>query len=623
MLRTIASATSVENLRKEAKRWLGALRAHDAEARARLERAWPGAPASPVLRDVQHALALEHGCTSWIALARAAAPHAYQRVADDLLLAFNERSEAALQRLNAHYRRAHTFDDLAADIWRRVYSFRERRADPDNALRPDEAQTLVAQDVGFASWDALLRASTTGAKQVPPHLVDEENRVAPARQLRDAEWDAFIEAVSHRHVTAVGGGGWMTDAVLARIADLDHVTALSIDGSRQITDEGLRHLARMPQLEYLNLTGGRLTDRGLEVLRHLPNLRRFEMTWTREVTDAGLSNLQSCDRLEHVDVMGTFTGDAVVEALLGKPALHVFKSGRQVTDAGLQLLGDIPLLKRYDAARPGELLIDGPVTNAGVASLRRLDGIAALDLFWHATAVTSAAFAPLVDLPHLASIGADGALSDDVAMRHYASMPRLRKLRAQDTPASDAGFAALARSTTLEQLWTGRDPIALADRGFAALTRMPALASLGVSCRNVSDAALASLTACAGLRELTSIDFTDSGFRHVGGCPRLTHLSCMYCRETTDAATEHVAALQLTSYYAGLTRITDRSLEILAGMASLEAVELYECAGITDAGLGFLARLPRLRDVRLSGLVGVTYEGTRVFPPGVRVRYVA
>ena len=47
----------------------------------------------------------------------------------------------------------------------------------------------------------------------------------------------------------------------------------------------------------------------------------------------------------------------------------------------------------------------------------------------------------------------------------------------------------------------------------------------------------------------------------------------MYCRDTTDTATEHIAALRLRYYYAGLTLITDRSLEILGRMTSLEQVE--------------------------------------------------
>jgi ankyrin repeat protein len=65
--------SSVHNLRKEAKRWLKALRANDAEARARLTRAWPAAPRQPGLRDIQHALAREHGHENWTAFKAALA----------------------------------------------------------------------------------------------------------------------------------------------------------------------------------------------------------------------------------------------------------------------------------------------------------------------------------------------------------------------------------------------------------------------------------------------------------------------------------------------------------------------------------------------------------------------
>jgi hypothetical protein len=70
-----------------------------------------------------------------------------------------------------------------------------------------------------------------------------------------------------------------------------------------------------------------------------------------------------------------------------------------------------------------------------------------------------------------------------------------------------------------------------------------------------------------------------------------------------------------------LGRVTDRSLEILGSMESLEQVDLYECLKVTDAGLPFLARLPKLREVRLDALPGVTLEGTKVFGLGVHVYY--
>ena len=56
-------------------------------------------------------------------------------------------------------------------------------------------------------------------------------------------------------------------------------------------------------------------------------------------------------------------------------------------------------------------------------------------------------------------------------------------------------------------------------------------------------------------------------------------------------------------------------------MDSLEQVELYECQSVTDAGLPFLARLPRLKEVHLDGLPNVTLTGTSVFPARVRVKH--
>jgi hypothetical protein len=626
----------MDTLRKEAKRWLKALRANDADARARLDRAYPHAPASPVLRDVQHALARERGYENWLAMKQALEHPApvstpplsrqeYDRLAQDYVLAYDTQDAAALQRLNDHYQRAFTVDDLFAEIWRRVYAFRQRSSQvPRNFLQPDEAQTLVAQNAGFGSWDALMASLVTGASPIPPYSIDSQRHaIAPRRMLTDGEWDQLIAVMKERRISGLFASGLMTDALIARIADLDHVVALGLGGSRGLSDDGLVQLARMPQLTWLNLSefpGGTLTDRGLEVLRHLPNLRVFEMSWQKGITDAGIANLRFCDQIERVDLMGSPTGDGAIEALQGKAKLSSFATGKMVTDAGLRLLHNFPRLETWQGDEHTRLLIDGPFTNAGLASLAGLEGVCDLDLFWHVTGISSDGFAHLAGLPNLQSLGADGTLSDDDAMRHFAAIPRLRKLRAQGTVATDEGFESLSRSQTLEQLWTRETPH-LGSRGFLALSRMPALRSLGVSCKQVSDEALAAFPEFPSLRELTPIDVTDPGFRHIGRCDTLERLSCMYCRETTDVATEHIGSLQLRSYYAGLTQITDRSLEILGRMASLERIELYECLHVTDAGLVFLSTLPRLQQFEVSGSPGITHKGTGVFPASVSVRY--
>jgi hypothetical protein len=334
--------------------------------------------------------------------------------------------------------------------------------------------------------------------------------------------------------------------------------------------------------------------------------------------------------LEAVDLMGSPTGDGAIAALRGKPKLRHFSTGRLVTDAGLPLLHDFPLFKRWHGSEPEKitgphdaptkLLIDGPFTNQGLAGLAGLEGVFELDLFWHVTGTTADGFAYLVEMPNLAALGCDGQLSSDEAMRHIAHIPRLRNLRAQESVATNAGFEALSQSKTLERFW-GRVCPNFASRAFVAFSTMPRLCTLGVGCQKVDEAALSTLPQFPALRELTPVGFQDWGFRHIGRCDHLERLICMYCRDTTDVATEHIAGLRLKTYYAGLTQITDRSLEILSRMDSLEAVELFETRNVTDLGLAHLAKLPRLRRVEMFGLPNVTFTGTKLFGASVQVNY--
>ena len=577
MQRKLTSSTTLDNLRKEAKRWLKALREKNAEARERFERAYPKASGEPVLRDVQQALAREYGQESWNALRESLerTPAKYERLAQDWVNAY-EGDAAALERLNEHGGRSFNFEDLRAELWRRVYAFRQRSSKvPKNYLQVDEAKMVIAQDAGFGSWAQLMQALKTGSKpQGAPYVIDgKENRIGPRRQMTDADWDALIGAAKEQRITGVYANGLITDAVLGRIAELDQVTRLGLGGSRELTDEGLRHLARMPQLQHLELNeypGGRITDRGLEVLRDLPNLRTFEMTWQAGISDAGVANLRFCEQLERVDLMGSPTGDGAIEALQGKSRLSHFSSGRLVTDAGIPLLRNFPALRK--------LLVDGPFSNEGLAGIAGIDSLLDLDLFWHVCGITSEGFAHLVQLPNLESLGCDGKLSDDAAMGHIAAIPRLKRLRVQESVATDDGFVSLGKSKSIESIW-GRVCPNFGNRGFRAFSKMPALRGFGIGCRNVDDETLATLPdfpRCGNSRRLI---FRTRGSGTLAGAQRLERLTCMYCRETGDVATEHIAGLGLKYYYAGLTQITDRSLAVLGRMESLEQVDLVRVQG--------------------------------------------
>ena len=500
-----------------------------------------------------------------------------------------------------------------------------------------DAQFVLAREQGFPTWAALkryvgVRCAPHGLSTEPPfYRIDWVENTLQIRAPFDPKgWDKILEVMNESRITGLQPNGQMTDDVLRTLSKSPHVTHLNLNRS-SVTDEGLKHLAAMPQLRSLELTGCPITNAGLKVLAELPELRGFFLYHHGGVSDVGLAHLKGCRYLERVDLLGTNAGDGVLRALADKPALRHLKTGNKVTNAGLALLHHFPVFKTWQggeikvalmefSAEPNHLLLRGSFTDKGLAKLVGLDGLFGLNLDDRDLAVTAAALMPLAKLPNLGWLGFDAT---DEAMPYIAAMPRLRMLMCQDTVAGDDGFVALSKSKSIEYIW-GRRCYGLSGRGFQAMAAMPELRGLSVTCKNVDDGALATLPDFQALMEFMPIDVPDAGFRHIGKCAKLEALWCMNCRETTDAATEQITGLsRLKTYYAGQTRITDRSLELLAGMSSLEKMTFWNCARVTDAGVKALARLPKLRELNLESMANVTRDGVAAIPTAVRVNFSA
>jgi hypothetical protein len=515
-------------------------------------------------------------------------------------------------------------------------------AERNDALALEDARNMVARLHGFANWLKLQTgvmnqpADPRTVKEyrnlTPPYFIInwKENEISVRGPQSMPYWEKIFEAIGEYALTGLNASEISDEAMLQLPQRLTKLT------SGGITDDGLRHLARMPQLEHLDLGNWHsvVTDRGLEVLRHLKNLRRFEMVWAQRITDAGIENISGCDQLERVNLFGTNTSDRSIKALAGKQHLHHFSAGMMVTDAGIDYLHQFPVFKEWRGgtikynlmafeAEPNHLMIGGTYTDAGIARLAGLNGLYGLTLLGNRSNISASGIAALSDLPRLGFFSLDGEKCTDDVMEAISRLPQLRMLLAQGAIATDAGFAALSRSQTIEYIW-GRECPNLGNAGFKALSAMPALQGLAVSCKFVNDEALASLPAFPALKALMPMDVNDDAFRHIGRCEQLEALWCMYCRETTDAATGHIAGLKnLKQYYAGQTLITDSSLAILGKMDSLEKLQFWNISGITPEGVKLLTRLPQLREVGFDGCINITHDAATVFPAQVQLHYSA
>ena len=82
----------------------------------------------------------------------------------------------------------------------------------------------------------------------------------------------------------------ITDAGLKVLAKLPKLTKLNLGGTT-ITDAGLKEVAKLEKLTYLNLNETQITDAGLEEVAKMKQLQELTLTSTK-VTKAGVAQFQ-------------------------------------------------------------------------------------------------------------------------------------------------------------------------------------------------------------------------------------------------------------------------------------------------------------------------------------------
>jgi hypothetical protein len=154
-------------------------------------------------------------------------------------------------------------------------------------------------------------------------------------------------------VTKLSGAG-----VLAiRLAQ--NTNLLRVDFSlrgKEVKDEELAALAKIPNLVEVNLGGTNVTDASLAHLKSATNLTRLGLQNTK-ITDAGLENLKELKKLTSLNVYGTAVTDKGLESLSGLKALkHLYVWQTKVTPDGAKKLSTtiagLDVNRGYEAPPP-------------------------------------------------------------------------------------------------------------------------------------------------------------------------------------------------------------------------------------------------------------------------------
>ncbi len=339
--------------------------------------------------------------------------------------------------------------------------------------------------------------------------------------------------------------GVMLDRVPEWVLDhlrLEHVVALSIcephDPSARLRDNPLRWLARMDQLQRLELPMMNIQDQDLESLAGLKRLKTLEINggmlkggFVAHLPDSieqlylqlgvvgygGAEAFASLHRLKDVQFVALEVHPLVVQALLTKPSIR-----------------SIMLHSTGDCWPYGVDLSRSPVRTL------QLDGIGA----------DSRLFDDLSRAPSVDELNFSRIEVDSQAVAKLAMLKSLRVLRVTETELDDDVFTSISPLGNLQELYLSSTPVP--SRALADLVSLPKLKRLN----------------------LDNIRVDDSAVDHLLKIPALEHLDLVYSRITDKSFVRLVRDGRLRSLNAGGIAITSKAMDALLKKTTLQELQI-------------------------------------------------
>jgi Leucine-rich repeat (LRR) protein len=143
---------------------------------------------------------------------------------------------------------------------------------------------------------------------------------------------------------------------------------------RWINDVEMIDLARLPDLEKLDLSHTRISDEGILNLKPAPKIRDLKLFYCEWITDQGMAAIKEWKHLRRLDMRGTRISDGTLEIVSRMPQLEALDIAHtEVTDIGLDYLITLVNLKELSLGR-------GRLSNSGLVMLRMLPQLTYLDL---------------------------------------------------------------------------------------------------------------------------------------------------------------------------------------------------------------------------------------------------
>ncbi|PQO45292.1 hypothetical protein [Blastopirellula marina] len=516
-----------------------------------------------------------------------------------------------------------------------------------------DQQLLLAEQIGerngqvqWETWGPYWLHETFGSRYFSQIVrVDWQHK-----RIKDEDLELLRELPTLEQLYIAGNP--ITDTGLAVLQDLPRIKRLAVWGT-SLTDEGMKHVGKLKQLEVLDIHSTKVTEAGLAHLRGLNRLNLLRQSLT--LKDQGIGHLASLpevqleslngERLSKESLLWVGTqrqlkaiklnqpeGDRWAETFDEMPALTLLV----IRDAEMRnedlraifMANTLHYLELYsvsvgDEALPSDLTGSGLVrvvlnrTKTTPEAVLRVFGrnvrcgeISESRVYtklpttgptceWISSTFKDVDGRLLAYCSQLQELTVSGTVLDDSSVDDLKTLSNLEGITIY-RGANDAALAAISELPSLK--WCSLTIInrvsffrndVTAD-GLRQLKRAPQLRTIeifmhptGNSPRaGINDDQLVGISEIAGLRNLTlsSTAMTDAGLQHLVSLPNLKQLMIHHCPNLTD--------------------------EALRSVSKMPSLEFFNASSpkFSDEGLTHLHRMPTLKTVQVSG-ANVTLEG--------------
>lgn len=292
------------------------------------------------------------------------------------------------------------------------------------------------------------------------------------------------------------GGTAITDDGLA------HLAGLSIGqiflGDTEITNTGVGHLKQVRNLRTLMVPGTKVSDDGVREIARIDSLTYLDLS-TTPITDTSLEHLQQLPSLQWLNVIGTSISDEGLKHLAVHRSLHsLLATGcDQITDAGLKLIGDLTHLSTL------ELTHNASFTDAGIVGLADLAKLSKLAISGDISDVGLQSISE--QFPNLSYLSLGSAVVTDAGLEHLNKLNKLNTLRLAGMNVNGKGLIHLKSLAQLETLDLPNSEVS--DDALIAISDLTNLRDLSLAKTQVSDAGIASI---ARLAKLDHVDLRNT-----------------------------------------------------------------------------------------------------------------